>query len=153
MSSKTVFVLMKSDVEKVGMTGSIVKVAKAYAENYLVPNKLGSIITEKELGNFEAKKVKILQQKEVLESKTSMLAERIKNTPVVIRAKIHDDKKLYGSIKEEQIVDALKEKGINIAKKQVEFVKSIKSLGEYEVTIRLSSKLQPKLGIKIVALD
>lgn len=153
MSSKTVFVLMKSDVEKVGMAGSIVKVAKAYAENYLAPNKLGSIISEKELGNFEAKKVKIQQQKEVLESKTSMLAERIKSTPIVIKAKIHDDKKLYGSIKEEQIVDALKEKGINIAKKQVEFVKSIKSLGEYEITIRLSSKLQPKLGIKIVALD
>lgn len=153
MSAKTCFVLMKNDVEKVGMSGNIVKVSKAYAENFLVPNKLAILINDKELPSFENKKIKIEKQKEVLESKTSMLAERIKSNPIVIKAVVHNGKDLYGAIKEDQIVDALKNKGINIAKKQVEFAKSIKSTGDYEITIRLTSKLQPKLAVKVVGLE
>lgn len=145
-------VYMKQDVAKVGMTGQVVNVQRGFAENYLVKSGLAVIIDKNELATFEKRDIKFSETKEVLETATSMLAERIKTTTVIIKEKIHDKDKLYGSIKEIQIVDALKEKGIPINKKQVVFGKLIKTSGEHQVTIRLSSRLQPELTVKIVSL-
>ena len=153
MAAKTCHVFMKKDLEKVGMAGQLIKVAKSFAENYLLPNKYGVLVHDHELESFTKKNVVTAQKKEVLATKTSMLAEKIKETPIVIREKVHDSNKLYGSIKEDQIVDALREKGILINRKQVEFVKSIKAVGDYKVTIRLSTSLKPEVDVKIVALQ
>ncbi len=143
---------MKKDLEKIGMAGSLVKVAKGFAENFIIPQKYGVIVNEHELSEFKNRNVKMSEKKEVLATKTSMIAERIKETVVVIREKVHDTNKLYGSIKEDQIVDALKEKGISINRKQIEFGKSIKTLGDYKVTVRLSTSLKPEVTVKIVSL-
>lgn len=147
------YVLMKKDLEKVGMAGQLISVPKGYAENFLVGQGFARMVDERELNTLKAKEVKLAENKTVLESKTSMLAEKIKNTQITIAEKIHDNNKLYGSIKEAQIVDGLKEKGISINKKQVEFGKLIKSTGEYKVTIRLSAKLSPEVTVKVVAIS
>lgn len=152
MAIKTCHVCMKKDLERVGMAGQLVKVTRSYAENFLVPKGFASILHDEEVNTFKQKTVFLSAQKEVLATKTSMLAERIKSTVIVLAEKTHDENKLYGSIKEDEIVTALKAKGIAINKKQVEFNKSIKSLGEFKVVIRLSSSLQPELVVKVVSL-
>jgi len=143
---------MKKDLEKVGMSGQLVKVAKSFADNFLFPRKYAVLVHDEELDSFKNRNIVLSQKKEALETKTSMLAERIKATQIVISEKVHDNNKLYGSIKEDQIVSALKSKGIAINKKQVEFGKSIKAVGEYKITIRLSSTLQPELNVKVISL-
>lgn len=152
MSAKNCYVYMKKDLEKVGMAKQLVTVSKGFAENFLIPNGYGVIVEEQEVASYKNRSVAIAVKKEVLESKTSMLAEKIKMTPIILKEKIHDDNKLYGSIKEDQIVKALKDKGITINRKQIKFDKSIKTLGDFKVLIRLSSKLQPELAVKIVSL-
>lgn len=153
MSAKTCYVYMKKDLEKVGMAKQLVKVSRGYAENFLVPQGFAMIVNDAELADYQKRNTMVAVKKEVLETKTSMLAEKIKATFITLKEKIHDNNKLYGSIKEDQIVDALKEKGIVINRKQVKIDKSIKSLGEHKVLIRLSSKLQSELSLKIVALS
>ena len=80
-----------------------------------------------------------------------MVAERIKSMHVSIKERVHDDGKLYGAVSADEIVDLLKAKDISINRKQVEFDKSIKAIGEHKVTIRLSSKLKPQLTVKVEA--
>ncbi len=144
-------VYMLKDVEKVGMAGSVVKVADGYAINFLLPRKLAVKVTKKELPFFQAREKKVETESKVLDSKASMLAERIKNMHLTLKKRVHDDEKLYGSVGADEIVDLLKEKDVNISKKQVEFGKTIRSLGEHKVTIRLSSKLRPDVSIKVTA--
>lgn len=152
MANKVCHVYMKKDLEKVGMAKQLVKVKQSYADNFLVPRGYAVMVKDEELPAYEKRNSLVSEQKQVLESKTSMLAEKIKTTPVVLKEKVHDDSRLYGSIKEDQIVQALRDKGIVINKKQVEFGKAIKSVGEFDVVIRLSSKLQPTLKVKVVSL-
>jgi len=99
---------------------------------------------------YQSRIKQVENRKEVVATATSMLAEKIKSTTVILKRKMHDDDKLYGSVAPNEIVDLLADKGISISKNQVQFEKSIKSKGTYEVTIKLSSRLQPQLTVKVV---
>ncbi len=145
-------VYMLKDVENVGMTGQIVKVTDGYASNYLLPNKLAKEVSASDAKFYAQRVVKQQATVQVLNTKAAMLAERLKTIHVTIKEKVHDDGKLYGSVSADKIVELLKEKEVSITKKQVEFGKSIKSVGEHKVTIKLSSKLLPEITVKVVAL-
>ncbi|MDQ5940553.1 MAG: large subunit ribosomal protein, partial [Candidatus Dependentiae bacterium] len=117
-------VFLLKDVESVGMAGQIVNVTDGYAANFLFPRKLAQKIGEGSEAFFKQKIKKAEIDAQVLSSKTSMLAERIKTTHITIKKRVHDDGKLYGSIAAEEVVDGLKDKNIVVTKKQVVFSKT-----------------------------
>ncbi len=144
-------VYLLKDIEKVGLAGEIIKVSDGFARNNLFPRKLALEVTaEKE--EFFKKREKIVEKRqEKIATQTSMLAEKIKSLKLTLKRKIHDDGKLYGSVNPNEIVELLADNGISIAKNQVDLEKSIKEKGTYEVTIKLSSRLQPKLTLNVIA--
>lgn len=144
-------VYLLKDVENTGLAGAIVKVADGFAQNFLIPRKLATKITDKNKKFYEGKIVKTKVNAKILSSKIAMLAEHIKNLHLIIKEKTHNDGKLYGSISPDEIVKLLKSKNISINRKQVEFTKAIKIIGEHKVTIRLNSKLKPKFILKVIA--
>jgi large subunit ribosomal protein L9 len=142
---------MLQDVEKVGMAGQVVKVSDGYATNFLIPRKLAKKVCENDEKFFSKRVVKAKLDAQVLNSKVAMLAERIKNMHLVVKERVHDDGKLYGAVGADEIVELLKQKDITINRKQVEFKKSIRTVGEHKVAIKLSSKFKPELMLKVVA--
>ena len=80
-----------------------------------------------------------------------MLAEKINQTTVTIKHKVHDGDKLYSALNPSEIADALTASGISVSKSQVIIDKSIKNVGTHTVTIKLSSRLKPTLTIKVIA--
>ena len=143
-------VYMLKDVENVGMAGMIISVSDGYASNFLFPRKLAVEVTDKNKVFFAQKKQKEAVVAEVINSKIGMLAERIKTMHLNIKERVHEGK-LYGAISADEIVALLKGKDIAINRKQVEFEKSIKTVGEHKVTIRLTSKFKPQLTLKVEA--
>jgi large subunit ribosomal protein L9 len=143
-------VFLLKDVESVGMAGEVLKVKEGYASNFLIPKKLAVKITPKN-EHVYANKIKAIEnRKEVMASKTSMLAEKIKSIRLSMEKKTHDNGKLYGSINPSEIVDLLSEQGVAVSKSQIKFQKSIKEKGEHKVGVKLTSKLQAELTLKIV---
>jgi large subunit ribosomal protein L9 len=147
---KHVRVFLVKDVERVGIAGEIIKAAEGFARNYLIPQKFGVEVTSKNEASFAHRVKTIEHRKEVVESKTSMLAEKIKGIELVIKRKIHDAEQLYGSLSPKEIVDALQAQGVSVTNSQVIMEKSIKTKGNHTVVIKLSSKLQPTLKVKVV---
>ncbi|KKQ32512.1 MAG: 50S ribosomal protein L9 [candidate division TM6 bacterium GW2011_GWF2_37_49] len=145
-------VFMLKDVEKVGMAGTIVNVSDGFASNFLFPRKLALEVTAGNEKKFVVKVLKKEAQTQAVSSKIGMLAERLKDMVLTVKEKTHDDGKLYGSVGAEEVVALLKEKDISVDRKQIEFAKSIKSVGEHKVTVKLSSKLKPQFTLKVVAL-
>ena len=145
-------VYMLQDVEKIGMAGQVVKVSDGYAMNYLLPKKLAVKVTDGSAKFYEGRVKKQNIEAQVLGSKAAMMAERLKALHLTIKERIHDDGKLYGAVGADEVVELLKDKGFAITKKQVEFDKSIRAVGEHKVTIKLSSKLKPQLTLKVVGL-
>ena len=144
-------VFLLKDIEKVGFAGEILKVKPGYAKNFLIPHGFALEITPENEKLYAKKIHEVENRKKALESKTSMLAEKIGKLKLTLKRKMHDDGKLYGSISPAEIVDLLAEEGVKIAKNQVIIEKSIKERGTYDIVIKLSNALQPTCSLKVVA--
>lgn len=145
-------VYLLKDVSKIGFAGEIIKVSDGYAKNFLFPRKLGVELTSKNESFYLSKVKNVEHRKEALASETNMFSEKINHLKITLKKKVHDDDRLYAAVNAGDIVDALAAENIKISKNQVKFDKSVKTLGEHKVTIKLSSKLQPQLTLKVVAL-
>ncbi len=144
-------VFLKKDIERVGLKGEIIKVNTGYARNFLIPRGHAIEITAANKSQFEKKALQVDNRKKVIESQSSMLAEKIAQLTVKIKRKLHDDGKLYGALNASEIVDALATQGVTVSKNQVKIEKSIKAKGSHKVTIKLSSRLQPQVTINVVS--
>lgn len=143
-------VYLLKDVERIGLAGEVLKVKDGFADNYLIPRKLAVEVTPENEAFYKSRIKLVEHRKEVVSSKTSMLAEKIAALKLVVKRKMHDDGKLYGAINALEIVDLLKEKGVSVSKSQIELEKSIKTKGAFEVTIKLSSSLKPKISLQVL---
>jgi len=142
-------VFLKKDVEKIGLAGEIVKVGDGYARNYLIPRGMGVEVTAKNEGFYTKQIKQVSNRKEVIASKTSMLAENINSMKLTLKRKMHDDGKLYGSVGANEIVELLAEQGVNVGKSQILLEKTIKAKGSYKVTVKLTASLQPQVTLLV----
>lgn len=144
-------VFLLKDVENVGLAHEMIKVSDGYAINFLFPHKLAVEVTPANEAGL-LKRIKVVEnRKEVVLTKTSMLAEKIKGLKLVFKSKVHNGEKLYGAVSACDIVDLLAEQGVSVSKNQIMFEKTIKTKGAHSVTIKLSNALQPTFTLKVVA--
>jgi large subunit ribosomal protein L9 len=130
-------VILKQDVEKLGKAGDVVKVAPGYGRNYLIPRNLA---TEATPGNIKIVEIERLAQARrdhrEKESATLLARDIVKHT-VTIRRKTGEGGSLYGSVTSLDIADFLITHKIDIDKRKIQLEEPIKTIGEYEVPIRL----------------
>lgn len=145
-------VYLTKNIENVGLAGQIVHVKEGFATNYILPRKLGVVITPHNEADIMRKIKTVEHKKEVVKTKTSQLAERIKSLKVVYKTKTHDDGKLYGAVSTHDVVDLLAKEGVAVAKNQIIFEKPIKATGSFDVVIKLSNQLQPTLKLVVESI-
>lgn len=146
-------VILKKDFITLGYEGDICKVKDGYARNYLIPRNIAVI---KNLGNLKtlAQMQKSLEKKRAKRKmEAEILKGKIVDISVMIPVKVAENGKLYGSVSPQNIVDALKEKEIDINKKDVHMDKHIKELGEYEIEIKLYHSVNANIKINVVNID
>lgn len=146
-------VYLTKDIDKVGFAGEIIKVKEGYATNFIIPNKLGILVTAQNEASLLKKLKTVENRKEAVKTKTSMLAEKIKSLKLTYKTKTHDGNKLYGAVSASDVMDLLKTEGIVVAKNQVIFDKSIKNTGTFEVIVKLSNQLQPTFQLKVQSIE
>jgi large subunit ribosomal protein L9 len=145
-------VYLLKNVEGVGMAREIIKVSDGYAQNFLLPNKLAVQVTPANEKFYQTQIRNIENRKEAIVSETSRLAEDIKTAKnLVLKRKTHDGSKLYASVNPLEIAELFTKQNMAVSKSQVHFDKAIKSTGSYDVIIKLSSRLQPVVKIKVVS--
>lgn len=146
-------VILKKDFITLGYEGDICKVKDGYARNYLIPRNIAVI---KNAGNLKtlAQMQKNLEKKRAKRKmEAEILKGKIVDISVMIPVKVAENGKLYGSVSPQNIVDALKEKEIDINKKDVHMDKHIKELGEYEIEIKLYHSVNANIKINVVNID
>jgi len=144
-------VFLLKDIENVGMAHEIVTVSDGFARNFLLPRSAAVEVTARNEASLKGRIRVVEHRKEVIASKTSMLAEKIKSLKVTLKAKIHDGDRLYGAVNASDVVDVLAQEGVHVGKSQIIFDKSIKTKGLHTVTVKLSNTLKPSFSLKIVA--
>ncbi len=144
-------IILKKDVAKLGKAGDIVKVKDGYARNYLIPKGLAIPANQKNIKALENQRKIILIKIEREKKKLQALAEKLEGLVLVMYRKVIKEDRIYGSVSEVDILNLLKEKGIEIDKSQIILEEPIKKIGVFEVPIKLSS--EKTINIKIEVLE
>ncbi len=143
-------VILKQDVDRLGKAGAVIKVKDGFARNFLLPNNLALPLTSANLKKLEQEKQKKILQSEKTKKEAQDLSDKLAVLSLTIPALTNEEDKLYGGVTPEAIAGALKEEGFNIDKNSIILQEAIKSLGIYEVSIKLHPELVTKIKIWIV---
>ncbi|MBU1292257.1 50S ribosomal protein L9 [Patescibacteria group bacterium] len=143
-------IILLKDVEKLGKKGEIKEVADGYARNFLIPNKKAILATKNEIIKLEEQKEIKAQQAEQELSKYQQIATQLDGLELEILAKVGEEEKLFGTVTANQIVEKLKEQGIEVQKNQIKLKDPIKELGEYEINIEFPHNLEANIKVIVV---
>ena len=149
---KTVNVILREDVEKLGEAGEVVNVKPGYARNYLLPQNLAYEATESAIQQLERERERAEQRarKEYLEARRR--ASQLEELQLTFHARAGEESKLFGSIGTADIADRLNEQDVDfeVDRKQVDLDEPIKELGVYNVGIKLHREVRPEIKIWVI---
>ncbi|HKJ05940.1 MAG TPA: 50S ribosomal protein L9 [Flavobacteriaceae bacterium] len=147
-------IILKQDVENVGFKDDVVTVKNGYGRNYLIPQGLAVLATS------SAKKVlaETLKQRAYKEQKliddANKTADAVKELEIKITAKTGDGTKLFGSVNNANVAEALAAEGHEVDKKYIMVEGgNIKRLGKYNTTIRLHREVIIEIPVEVVAAE
>jgi len=144
-------IILKKDVEKLGYKDDIVTVKNGFARNYLIPTGSAILATEsarkilaENLKQRAHKEAKVKEEAEAILTKIEALALKV-------GAKAGEKGKIFGSVNNIQLAEALKEAGLDIERRKIQLKEdSIKNLGEYEAIIDLHKEVKATLKFEVI---
>jgi large subunit ribosomal protein L9 len=152
---KNLKVILRQDVPELGQSGDIVTVRPGYARNFLLPRGMAYEATGANIKQLEEEK-----RRDEARSKQQYLAARrrasqLENVSLTFHANAGDEGKLFGSITSADIAERLKEQNLDfdVDKRDIELDEPLKSLGVYNVAIRLHSEVKPEVKVWIIKQD
>jgi large subunit ribosomal protein L9 len=149
-SPMAVDIILFDNVRNLGRMGDVVRVAPGYFRNFLRPKGLADLATEGAKARFEKMKVKTMAlNAERLQDAQAAAAALEAIEGIKVSAKAADNGRLFGSITPQDVVDAVKAKGMDIARKQVEINDPIKEVGDYQIGIRVHADVVASIKLTV----
>lgn len=143
-------VLLLKDVKELGEAGEIKKVADGYARNYLVPRGLAVQATPGAIKQAEKHREAAARRQAKELTEAQVLAQALDGVSVTFQARAGESDRLYGSITNVNIAEALEEKiGQEVDRRKIELEEPLKELGTHAVTIRLAPGAEAKVTVVI----
>ena len=145
-------VILLSDVKGTGKKDQIVEVSDGYARNFLLPRKLAREATNEALNAIDTAKRAAKHRDDVKREQAEQKARELKGKVVVLRLRAGENGRLYGSVTNEQVADALREQhGVEVDKRKIELEEPVKAVGQVLATVRLAAGVSTRMIVNIVA--
>jgi len=146
-------VILRQDMDELGLEGDIVDVAKGYARNYLVPNGIALEATPQNRKALELQSKKIELKRLKGKENAEKVKERLEGIEVTLSQKAGEEGKLYGSVTTMDIASRLETQGIEIDRRKIVLEKPIKTLGEHEVSIKIYPEVTGSIKVVVSAQE
>lgn len=143
-------IILQQDFNRLGSAHDIVEVKDGYARNYLIPEGIAVLATAGNLRhNEEIKRYSVKRlEKQVQSAKT--LADKVNEQQFTIMVKVKDGDDIYGSVSQQDIVQLLGNKGIEVSRSAVLLSEPIKKLGVYDITVKVFRDVQATIKVWVV---
>jgi large subunit ribosomal protein L9 len=146
-------VILEKDFDELGLEGDLVTVAAGYARNFLIPKNIAMEATPGNLKAFELKKKKIEVKRLRAKEEAEKLAAALEGVSLVFNEKAGEEGKLYGSVTSMDIAEAIEKKGIVVDRKKIVIDKPIKTIGEYNVLIKVYPNVTSTVKVEVRSLE
>ena len=143
-------VVLLKDVEKLGSEGSVIHVKPGFARNYLLPYGLAAPATPAQLKAIEDAKRQRELKLQRIKSGAEALKRKLEGRSLTLKLNLGADDKPFGSITTHDVVEALAGDGIEVDKHAVHLEQPIKTLGIYEVPVRVHPEITATLKLWVV---
>ena len=145
-------VIFLQDVKGKGKKGEVKEVSTGYANNYLLKNNLAEEATTGNLRKLKAKQQKAEEEAAVEKAEAEKLKKKLADINVQIKAKSGEDGRLFGSITNKQIAEALKKDyDIKVDRRKIELADPIRSLGHMNVSVKLHHEVTGTIHVEVIA--
>lgn len=144
-------VILRQDMDELGLEGDIVNVARGYARNYLLPNGFALEANPQNLKVLELQRKKIDVKRLKGRQDAEKLKEKLEEIVVNLSLKAGEEGKLYGSVTTIDIASLLEARGIGIDRRKIVLEKPIKALGEYDVPVKIYPKVVGSVKVVVAA--
>ena len=143
--------ILREDVYNLGKGGELVEVKPGYGRNYLIPRGLAVLANPKNIREVEHQKAVAAAKAAKLKASAEAVAKRRADPPVSFQRKVGEQDKLYGSVTAMDIAEALAARGVQIDRRAIDLSEPLKTLGDFEVGVKLHSEVVGKVKVKVEA--
>lgn len=146
-------IILLERVHKLGHLGDRVNVKAGYARNYLVPQGKAVRATKENIERFEQRRAEYEKAAaDALAAAEKRAAAFKELTLDLVRRTVGEEGKLYGSVGVQEITDALVERGLEVAKREIDMpAGTIRSIGEYEIVVSFHSEVSVTVPVTVTA--
>ncbi len=142
-------VILLSDVKGQGKKGELIEVNEGYARNFLIKKGLAEAATPTKINELNQRKASLDYHKQEEIKAMRALSAELKDKRFTVKIKVGQGGKVFGSVTGANVSDALKAAGYDVDKKKVVLAQPIKSVGEYEVDLRLMEGVSTKIKVTV----
>jgi large subunit ribosomal protein L9 len=143
-------VILRQNYEPLGKIGEVVEVKDGYARNYLLPHKIAYSALKGNIRALEDEKKQAAKKTQQELKAAEELSVELEKVSVTIPVQVGEEDKIFGSVTTQMIADALKEKSYDIDKRKIDIEETIKTLGIYNVSIKLHPNVSAKIKVWVV---
>ena len=144
-------IILIEDVQNLGYKDDVVEVKNGYGRNYLIPQKKAILATESNLKQLNEKLKQQARKREKLKADAQSIAEKLAAVKgLVLTVKASAEGRIYGSVTNIQLAEALAAAGVEIERKLID-LKSVKALGEHTATVKLHREVIVEVPFTVVA--
>ena len=143
-------VILLKDLEGLGLEGELVKVKPGFARNFLVPRGIALRASKSNLAVAEERK-RIKEAKENrVEKANQVLIDKLAKTNITIEVQVGEEERIFGSVTTQDIQKSLEEKGITIDRSCILMEEPIKSLGVYNIPVKITVDLESEIKVYVI---
>lgn len=142
-------VILRKQVEKLGHAGDVKDVSAGYFRNFLFPRGLADMATFAGLQQAERTRAAMAQKQAEDQDAFMVLLTKLQKESITLSRKATDEGHLFGSVTEEDIMTALKDKGYSFEEKQIVLETHIKELGTYPVVLKYNEAITGAISITV----
>ena len=147
-------IILLEDVKSLGKKGQIIEASEGYARNFILPKKLGVEATPKNLNDLKLQKANADKVAQEQYDAAVAFGKDLETKEVVVKMKAGEGGKVFGSVSSKEIATAAKEQcGMEIDKKSIILDRPINHIGNFVMTIKLSSKVKAQLNVEVIASE
>lgn len=145
-------IILLEKIHNLGSLGDVVKVRNGFARNFLIPQGKAKRATTANLKEFETRRADLEQAQAAALKEAEARAEKVNGIALQIAQKAGVDGKLFGSVTNVDIMEALKREGVEIAKSAIRMPQGpLKQVGEHPITLQLHSDILATITVTVVA--
>ena len=143
-------VILRKNYDQLGEVGATVDVKDGFALNFLIPRGIAFQATKGNLRALEEEQRQTAKKEAKNLEGAQELATELEKVSITIPVKVGEEDKLFGTVTNQMISDAIKEKGFDIDKRKIEITEPIKSLGIYTISVKLHHEVTANIKTWVV---